>query len=251
MIQAGTWLAGEQLCGEGLGDVGRHVRWTWVSQQHALAAKAANGVLWSVNKSIVSWYREVIRPLCSKLGPRLDTVSTRKTLTLFSYTKFPLARSSCLSRSHWVAALPVTVLSSFPCSMSSVNFTTVHSHCLFQVIDEVVEQDWSQYRPLQTLGDFRVEFNPLNRSHWAWPLNWLFIHLVVQDGVKKLAKVKVNDIHCSPPVHKSCQLIIEGCQVDQPSVNSSWLLPITFFMYPEMCSKRIHLMNFPGIGVRL
>lgn len=157
MIQAGTWLAGEQLCGEGLGDVGRHVSWTRMSQQHALAARAANSVLCSVNKSTVCWQRGVISPLYSKLRPRLDTMSARKTLTLFSYTKFPLAHPSCLSRSHWVAALPLTVLSSFPNSMSSVNFMTMHSHYLLQVTDKVVEQDWSQYRSLQTLDDLRIE----------------------------------------------------------------------------------------------
>lgn len=62
----------------------------------------------------------------------------------------PLAHSSCLSRSHWVAALPLTVLSSFPNSVSSVNFMTLHSHWLLQVINKVVEHDWSQYRSLVT-----------------------------------------------------------------------------------------------------
>ena len=43
---------------------------------------------------------------------------------------------------------------------------------------------------------------------------------IVGDTVESLAKVKVNDIHCSPLVHKTSHLNTEASQVGQ-----AWVFP--------------------------
>lgn len=65
MHQVRSRGAAVELCGEVPSVLGDH--WLAVSQQCALVAKKANGILGSVTKSMASRAREVLFPFCSAL----------------------------------------------------------------------------------------------------------------------------------------------------------------------------------------
>lgn len=79
---------------------------------------------------------------------------------------------------------------------------------------------------------------------------------VVWDYIKGLAQAQVDDICCPSFVHGCCHIIIEGHQIGHHSlslVKPCWLSQITSTsrIYHNICSKRIHLMTFPGTEMKL
>ncbi|XP_048785819.1 uncharacterized protein LOC125686147 isoform X4 [Lagopus muta] len=104
---------------------------------------------------------------------------------------------------------------------------------LIKVIDEDVEQDRTQHRPLRNTAGYRpptglciTNNDPLcsasqpvlNPPHCPliYPtLPQLCYKDVMGDSIKCLAEIKVDYIHCSPPIHPARDNIIEGYQVGQ------------------------------------
>ncbi|XP_052520447.1 uncharacterized protein LOC128071593 [Tympanuchus pallidicinctus] len=102
---------------------------------------------------------------------------------------------------------------------------------LIKVIDEDVEQDWTQHRPLRNTTGYRpptrlctTNSDPLcsasqpvlNPPHCPLihpTLPQLCYKDVVGDSIKSLAEIKVDYIHCSPPIHPARDNIIEGYQL--------------------------------------
>lgn len=74
------------------------------------------------------------------------------------------------------------------------------------------------------------------------------------DCVKGLAKVKLQDIHCPPLVHRvSSQKAVRLARHNLPLSNPCSLLPTPFssFTRLETVSKTICSITFPGAAVRL
>ncbi|XP_048818304.1 protein shisa-9 isoform X3 [Lagopus muta] len=104
---------------------------------------------------------------------------------------------------------------------------------LIKVTDEDVEQDRTQHRPLRNTAAYRpptglctTTNDPLcsasqpvlNPPHCPliYPtLPQLCYKDVMGDSIKCLAEIKVDYIHCSPPIHPARDNIIEGYQVGQ------------------------------------
>ncbi|XP_048785820.1 uncharacterized protein LOC125686147 isoform X5 [Lagopus muta] len=102
---------------------------------------------------------------------------------------------------------------------------------LIKVIDEDVEQDRTQHRPLRNTAGYRpptglciTNNDPLcsasqpvlNPPHCPliYPtLPQLCYKDVMGDSIKCLAEIKVDYIHCSPPIHPARDNIIEGYQL--------------------------------------
>lgn len=118
-------------------------------------------------------------------------MSTRKTVTLLiNYTKFPLAHSSCPPRSHWVAALPLTVPSSSNCFMLSLTFMTMHFHYLLQISDKIAEWDWYQDRPQKC-------------STFWWPLGT--VQPINHNPVSLTTQVAFHPSYCARWCQKTVQ----------------------------------------------
>ncbi|XP_048788485.1 uncharacterized protein LOC125687398 [Lagopus muta] len=104
---------------------------------------------------------------------------------------------------------------------------------LIKVIDEDVEQDRTQHGPLRNTASYRpptglctTNNDPLcsasqpvlNPPHCPliYPtLPQLCYKDVMGNSIKCLAEIKVDYIHCSPPIHPARDNIIEGYQVGQ------------------------------------
>ncbi|XP_048790623.1 uncharacterized protein LOC125688470 [Lagopus muta] len=104
---------------------------------------------------------------------------------------------------------------------------------LIKVIDEDVEQDRTQHRPLRNTASYRPPTGlcttnndllcsasqpVLNPPHCPliYPtLPQLCYKDVMGDSIKCLAEIKVDYIHCSPHIHPARDNIIEGYQVGQ------------------------------------
>ncbi|PKU43429.1 hypothetical protein llap_6262 [Limosa lapponica baueri] len=95
---------------------------------------------------------ELFLPQCSTLH-----------LPLFNFIKFLSAQLSSLYRSRNMVAQPSGVSATPPSFVSSANLLRVHSVPSSQVIDEYVEQDWTQYGPLVITSSYRpqLDFSPL------------------------------------------------------------------------------------------
>jgi len=104
---------------------------------------------------------------------------------------------------------------------------------LIKVIDEDIGQARAQHRPLGNTASHRSPnglcmahhhplssasqpvHNSLHRPLIYPALYWLRYQDVTGDSIKSLAEVKVDNIHCSPPIFPASDTITEGCEVGQ------------------------------------
>ncbi|XP_072186652.1 uncharacterized protein [Excalfactoria chinensis] len=102
---------------------------------------------------------------------------------------------------------------------------------LIKVVDEDVEQDWTQHRPLGDTASHRpparhrtANDNPLHSASQPIldPLHRPLIYPILPqlcykdvmgDRIKSLTEIKVDYIYRSPPVHPASDIFIKGHQV--------------------------------------
>lgn len=64
----------------------------------------------------------------------------------------------------------------------------------------------------------------------------------MEDNVKSLAKVQINNIHCSPRIHQSSHFTIEGYHVCQPFAVPVEVL-LVIFHFPKQIQFQVGFLN--------
>lgn len=64
----------------------------------------------------------------------------------------------------------------------------------------------------------------------------------MEDNVKSLAKVQINNIHCSPLIHQACHFTIEGYHVGQPFAVPVEVL-LVIFHFPKQIQFQVGFLN--------
>ncbi|XP_048781947.1 uncharacterized protein LOC125684133 isoform X2 [Lagopus muta] len=126
------------------------------------------------------WCMQLLLPRCKTLH-----------LLLLNLIRFFTAQlSACPALAEWQHGLQPILPTSYHHKLAEGG-----RHPLIKVIDEDVEQERTQHRPL---GD-TTGYSFVTRMWWG--------------TASSLAEIKVGHIHCSPPIHPARDNIIEGHQV--------------------------------------
>jgi len=131
-----------------------------------------------------------------------------------------------------MAALPTSVRhSSQLCIINKLKKDRLYP--FIQVIDEDVQQDLTEHKPLRNTASYRPPtrlctaddnplssasqpvLNPLYSPLISIPHFLSFITRMLWETVRCLGEVKINSIHHSPLIYPACDNIIGGYQVSQ------------------------------------
>lgn len=106
---------------------------------------------------------------------------------------------------------------------SSADLLSVHSSAFSRLLIKMLNKICLRLDPRSTLllTSIQVEKEPLATILRAQSSKHLFLptssypeyNYTVEDGVKSLAEVQVNDMHCCALIHRSHHSIVEGNQV--------------------------------------
>ncbi|XP_048781946.1 uncharacterized protein LOC125684133 isoform X1 [Lagopus muta] len=159
------------------------------------------------------WCMQLLLPRCKTLH-----------LLLLNLIRFFTAQlSACPALAEWQHGLQPILPTSYHHKLAEGG-----RHPLIKVIDEDVEQERTQHRPLGDTTGYRsparlctANDDPLALCHSASAqptslstrLSHSFVTRMWWGTASSLAEIKVGHIHCSPPIHPARDNIIEGHQV--------------------------------------